>query len=283
MKKTKTNICAVVIFYNPVIETITNIRTYINQVDRLYLIDNSNTTSLSLLKDLDYEDKIVYLPNYDNLGMGKALNIGIQHAINDNYSFVLTMDQDTQLPFDYINRIFSAIDNFDGKGIVTGFHDTANKKRIENKKKNVLTTLMSGNVLNLNSYKALGGFEEKLFIDYVDNEFCLRLNSNKYKVIVIQNILISHNLGTIKEKKLFFKSIYTTNHSPLRLYYRTRNRIFCIKKYGYIFPGFVFVQLFSFIKEVLIIIIFEKEVLNKLSKMILGFFHSLQNKYGRYE
>ena len=47
----------------------------------------------------------------------------------------------------------------------------------------VLTPMTSGSLLDLSAYEAVGPFMDELFIDQVDNEFCLRLRAAGFSVL----------------------------------------------------------------------------------------------------
>jgi len=55
---------------------------------------------------------------------------------------------------------------------------------------------------------------------------------------------------------LFNRAYYTTNHSPDRRYYITRNTLYVIKKYGEIFPEYVKWEKDIFLSDLKNIILF---------------------------
>ena len=85
---------ATVIWYNPDDENIKNIRTYIDYVEKLYIIDNSKENNKKLADSLN-NLKTEYIYNDKNLGIAKALNLACEKAANDNFEWILTMDQDS--------------------------------------------------------------------------------------------------------------------------------------------------------------------------------------------
>jgi len=52
--------------------------------------------------------------------------------------------------------------------------------------------MTSGNLLNLHAVKQIGGFSEDLFIDRVDQEYCLRLRMNNFRVIQVNFVVFDH-------------------------------------------------------------------------------------------
>lgn len=55
----------------------------------------------------------------------------------------------------------------------------------------------------MEAYKKIKGFNNELFIDTVDTDFCYRLLLNGYRIIQLKNIYLDHQLGNITERKLF--------------------------------------------------------------------------------
>ena len=57
-----------------------------------------------------------------------------------------------------------------------------------------MTVMTSGNLLNIAAHKKVGGFDEKYFIDCVDWEYCLKLNTMNYQVLTLNDIELNHSL-----------------------------------------------------------------------------------------
>ena len=91
--------------------------------------------------------------------------------------------------------------------------------------------MTSGSLTNITAWKNVGKFDEWMFIDYVDNDFCMRLNLGGYKVVRVNHAFLNHELGKVQFKKFFKKKIYYYNHSATRNYYYVRNNIYFLKCY----------------------------------------------------
>ena len=83
---------------------------------------------------------------------------------------------------------------------------------------------------NLNIWKQLNGFDELLFIDGVDRDYCIRANKSGYRVLLVKDVQLEHQLGDMRCKNIFGKTIHVTYHTPMRKYYMTRNVIYLDKK-----------------------------------------------------
>ena len=249
-----------VVLYNSDDSVISNINSYLDYVDRLYVFDNSGNSNF---KDkIDCIDKCCYISFNNNFGIAYALNYCAKQSISDGYSWMLTMDQDSRFTGDlsvYFNMVDLANDNV---AIIAPSYDLGGFY-----KSDTFVVMTSGNLINLSIYQKLGGFRDDFFIDMVDYEYCLNLRKNHYDILVCDKVILKHNLGNIKSKKVFGKVIYYTNHNPLRRYYITRNRYILNKLYSDIFPDFCKKELCYNKREVLKILFFEDKKLEKF-KMI---------------
>jgi rhamnosyltransferase len=89
--------------------------------------------------------------------------------------------------------------------------------------------------LNIPIWNQLGGFDDLLFIDLVDYEYCYRARVNGFKLIQFSNVFITHNVG-IEVYRSSIKSLFLVRkkksiHSPLRCYYMYRNMLYLESKY----------------------------------------------------
>ena len=281
----KNSVCGAVVIYNPPDDFIENIYTYLHQVNQLIVIDNSDTIlDKVLLEQLKASNKIEYIFNNKNLGIATALNICARRAEQLNLQFLLTMDQDSKVSENFVTEMINVFSLDSRIAMLTPFivHNKNPHSPISIDPKDELIAITSGSMVRLSAFDFVGGFLEKLFIDYVDHEFSLRLKLAGYKIIRLNNIFLYHNLGEIEKRKLLFKDVFTTNHIPIRLYYRTRNRFYVYKKYSKSFPIYVKEDKVSFIKEIIKILLFEKQKFKKLQMIWYGYKDFQSHKYDQF-
>ncbi len=277
-------IAGVTVLYNPDEEIISNILSYLNQLERLYIVDNSEEKIKRVTDNLSSYSQVKFLNNKSNIGIAAALNKAAEQAINDGYDLLLTMDQDSRVSANYVYEMLKEFEKDERIGILTPFliHNE-NPKKPETTGIDTLTVAMtSGSIIKLSAYQKIGGYLEKLFIDYIDNEYCLRMNSSGYKVLRLNSVYVYHNLGAIKSRILFFREVFPTNHSPLRWYYRTRNRFYVYKTYNAQFPDYVRFDKILFFKELLKILLYESNKLIKFKMIFKGYIHYRKDKFGKF-
>lgn len=241
--QTKTGICGVITLYQPPENLLHNIQSYISHIDKLFIVDNSPVPDTALHRSIAHTiGKTEVLSRGTNHGIAKALNLAISKSMEENYSWLLTMDQDSYFTGNEAERYFTSLSSLDHKktAIISPKHKKTPPDRnpcIYRKKDEVMT---SGNLLNLPLTKTIGLFNEQLFIDSVDHEFCLRANMCGYDVLESENCHIAHTIGTPFTGS-FAGGIKTKSfniHPPKRMYFIVRNGLYIIKNYNERFPDF---------------------------------------------
>lgn len=284
------NIAAVIITYNTGNEFSKNVLSLKKHVGEVIVVDNgSNKETLTMLRGLKEEITLIELN--ENKGIAYALNRGIEYAVNNDFQWVLTLDHDSTVSDSMISNmlsVYNSIDESEKEKIVmlTPKHveekqmDVVSKSQ-ENKWEYVLTEITSGALTKADFYKN-ELYDEKLFIDLVDHDYCLRINSMGYKIIRVNSAILIHNLGESIQKKILGITITPTNHSALRRYYMSRNRKYIWNKYRGTFKEWVIKDKIRFLNEIVKIIAFEDEKLNKLKMIKLGLNDYKDKKWGCY-
>lgn len=261
-------IAGVVTLYYPIEKYLKNIDLYLDELDKLYIIDNTPNSSIN--QEILNNKKIEYL-SFDNIGVAKALNLGAKKAQDAHYKWLLTLDQDTKITGKIIKEMKKVIQNevSEDIGIVTPWHKT--KLRVEKPKVRIdypQDVMTSGNMLNLNIWKKIGKFNEDFFIDGIDIEYGLRLKKNGYKIMRLNYLEIEHDLGDI----FYVGNKLCTNHSGLRRYYMNRNYHYIYDLYHETDPEFC-KFLISNYKTMIKVLLFEKNKISKIYGFILGYIH----------
>ena len=97
---------AVVVWFNPDEKCIENLRTYHPYVERIYVIDNSESDNSDMLAGIS---NAVYIPNFENKGIAAALNQGCERALNDGFDWCMTIDQDSSWEKDMLERYLTLV------------------------------------------------------------------------------------------------------------------------------------------------------------------------------
>lgn len=263
-------IAGMVTLYNPTDDNINNINSYINDVDTLYIIDN--TEGKDNKDRLPKNKKIKYFFRNENRGVAYALNEAASHALDDGYKWLLTMDQDTYVRKGVLKKLVEVIEteNMKNIGIVLPWQETKMKlKPVTDGFDYPETVMTSANIINLSIWKKVGGFKEWMFIDGIDIEYSFNIRMHSYKILRVNSVSVDHNLGDIKYKKLFGKEYLVSNHNYLRRYYIMRNNHYIYDMYA----DFSFYLCRDLITSRYIyrnILLFEKDKIRKIVAMRRG-------------
>lgn len=268
------DIAAVVVLYRPVAETVFNVASYAKDVGRIYAVDNTEAPDRTIVSAIAAIPGLQYLPLEGNRGIGVALNAGIAAARSAGYTWVLTMDQDsTPHPRMVFELSRCASECCDGPiGLVSPVLDLENgpAEEADGGCREALTTITSGSLVSTTAWERVGGFDESLFIDQVDHEFCLKLHLSGLSVVECGSARLSHRMGEMRRRRLI-GPVYVSNHSALRRYYITRNRFAVGARYRADFPEFRAREMSAMRHEMLKVLLLEDHKIAKFRMAWRGY------------
>lgn len=273
----------VILYYPNKEEVIRNMMSYINYVNTLIVFDNSGCDREFVERVKAVSTKITFVSNKENEGIAKPINRAL-HLVKDKW--LLTMDQDSYFEqeqafafFNFFGRLFSQMENI---AIVCPEHSSNFfSNTINEEYKEVRRAITSGSIINTKTCQQLNGFDEKLFIDDVDFEYCYRCVLAGYKIIQFNNIYLNHSIGTLKQAGYFsvIKKSNRSLHSPLRIYYMVRNFSYVSSKYKRFLPQ----EIKQRRKELLVMLknnlFFSGKFFKVLLSIVRGYLHFKLNKF----
>lgn len=274
------NICAGIVSFNPDIERLNeNIDAIKEQVSKIFLYDNNSDNVLEIERLVKRISNLVLIKGEKNKGIASALNRIIDIANKNQFSWCLTLDQDSICSPNLINS-FSKYINDDKIAIICPFILNNGKYTIESMKDldlpkcQIITDPMkcitSASLTNINIIRKIGGFNEKLFIDCVDTDINCRIMENGYKILQDNEVYLIQTMGKAKKIRVLnalysltnFDSLRKVMNVPvygnLRLYYMSRNSRYIRKIYhnpsrkisaAYMFAQFLYFTLFFPVKR----------------------------------
>jgi len=229
------NIAGVVILYHPDIQLLSeNIKTYVQGLKQLYVYDNSEKKLPGIEEALrKLHPSIQYHFFNANEGIAKRLNKAVEEAAENNFDYLLTMDQDSSFKEGDFEKYKLQIQTSSYSNVAQfGVNCQPNFTIAKDQPEEALTLISSGSVLNLSLIKNIGAFNEDLFIDFVDAEFSYRVIQKGYVNLMFSNIILNHALGKLIEGRSLanFKKSLRITHSPIRVYYIMRNSLYLLFK-----------------------------------------------------
>jgi len=220
-----------IVTYNPDIERLgENLSAASSQVDRVVIVDNGSKNYPAITGLCDkFPTEVIH--NEENRGIATALNQIASKATECGANWLLTLDQDSVCGEGLVAEYESHVGESDVASMTCRITDRSFAYK-EPDKKYVDSCITSGNYIDLAEWKRLGGFDERLFIDRVDTDYCYRLRLDGKKILSIASVGILHEVGTgTSEHSFLGKHFVVFNHSAFRVYYITRNQVYFARKH----------------------------------------------------
>jgi rhamnosyltransferase len=140
--------------------------------------------------------------------------------------------------------------------------------------------MTSGSLVKTSAFASVGMYDEGMFIDYVDFDFCLRLWQHGCKVIRSCHSCLLHHLGSLEAYSFLGFPITITSHNAVRRYYIMRNRVIMYKRYASAFPFWVIKDFAWLCLDITKIIVFEHDKRAKLGHAFKGLRHGMAGVTG---
>ncbi|WP_072314194.1 glycosyltransferase family 2 protein [Agrococcus sp. Marseille-P2731] len=222
------------------------------QVGTLVVLDNDTP-----LLDGEHWSERVALPagveverSATNVGLGAAYNRAAAIAAERGARSVLLLDQDSQLDEGCVDALLRHADARAARGplgaVGPTFVDARSGERAPfvrfgfplNRKLHAAPggdvdadfLISSGSLIPLTAIAAAGPFDEGLFIDSVDMEWCFRAKAAGLQLVGVADARMLHTIGDELVRLPGGGSMFV--HSPLRLYMMTRNRVALWRRHG---------------------------------------------------
>jgi rhamnosyltransferase len=289
-RPTAGNVVAVVVTLEPHVDVVSHVRSLVGRVARIVVVDNgSGPEAAPALDEIARQRSVQLVRNPDNEGIARALNQGALVAEQVGADWLLTLDQDAAPSPEIVGiagAIYDAYPRPELVAVIGSASDTdpAPKRgatSLDRPWAEAKVAITAGSFVSLAAYRALGGFRDELFVDYVDIEFCLRARARGYRVLKSLVPGMAHRIGQPTLRRIGLRAVTPTNHSVLRRYYISRNRFLVWRGYWRRDPGFVAGDVVASQKELVKLLLFEDDRRRKLRAMLLGFRDGLGGRTGR--
>lgn len=305
MAKTRTgqSICAVVVTYQPdLVKLRSLLDACLSQVACLVVVDNgSDSQFLSTVRIWCQDEGFVLIEAGDNLGVASAHNRGVVWARAARCSHVILFDQDSVPASDMVDVLSSVLHDLQAdcvpvaavgprlvdrrSGLSTPFVRIRpfGVTRIQcdgSEPSPILTDFIvsSGMLIPLEMIDRVGAFDESLFIDNVDLEWCFRARHLGLSLYGVGGASMDHSVG---DRVLQIRSRVVHLHSPIRQYYIMRNRIALYSR-DYIPWEWVIQDFLRLLVKFSLFSLLISPRRQNLRMMLLGVWHGVRGKSGKF-
>lgn len=276
------------------------------EIARVVVVDNGSPAEIvSELSRWAQSTEAVFCGNSENRGVAAALNQGFALASQSGAEWVLTLDQDSMIDVGAMTAFLATITRhpersrlgFVGANVVEkalgaratrwavrrswrdGWfaHIPCGSQDLED----VMVVITSGALTRVAMWRQIGGFDESLFIDYVDTDMCLRAHAAGWLVCVSAEARLFHSLGRRSVQRVAGMELRPMNHIALRRYYIGRNRIRVLKRHGFREFSWLVRETLVSAFSVIRIVMAEQGQWKKLRAEMLGCWHGILGKHGK--
>jgi rhamnosyltransferase len=295
------DVIAVVVTYNPCLKRLEEqYQALFLQVNHIVYVDNSlndvSFKSTEAFLNFQNNQKTTWIFLNKNFGVGKALNTGIQWALDHKAQFVILLDHDSVPACDMVGKLICAQSQLPPHSVVGPRYKDERQQnpppflKVKNfRQKRCLCLkpdevtevdclITSGTLMPISAFKIVGGMREELFVDYIDLEWGLRAQSKGVKCYGVCNALMEHSLG---DEPIVFLWKRLPLHSPLRHYYLIRNAILLYYDKN-ISLQWKWIDAQRLILKFVFYSLFSPSPYKHFKMMTKGFFHGLMKKSGEY-
>lgn len=279
-----------VVLYSPQEGDIQNLKKYDGLFEMVFIYDNTDGSHQNELLISTHFPGFTYLSPGKNAGLAKALNEVAQRSISEGLDRLITMDQDSEWDIaqlqNYIHciRLHSEDANTAMYGV--SFDEMAPVSEPLCSPVKSATLITSGSCINLHVYQKLPGFDENLFVDRVDTDFCLSATTLGYELKVFRNIYLKHRIGLVYEIKIWDKPRLRSIHAPYRLYYMVRNHLYIRRKYRAYkkeFSGILRLEDIDLLNRIKNNILYNTQRWSAVKYLLLGLFDYTRGKMGNLD
>jgi rhamnosyltransferase len=250
-------VTAVIVTFHTGPEIIDNLATIEREADSVVVVDNgSDERTLTLLRRWATTRPEIrrLIENGANIGLAAAQNHGMDAASADGANWIWLFDDDSQ-PQVGMLAAFARVEEEN-----SGRYDLLGPRILHAELDRVASIVLRSGRFGFTMHvpDATGIVEDPLFIIASG---CLAL--------------LSHHLGHPSEHRLGPVRMVATNHSAVRHFFITRNRIRLWREYATREPGWLLFDGLAFIYRLLSVILFEQDRLAKLSATWRGALQAL--------
>ncbi|MDE3066957.1 MAG: glycosyltransferase family 2 protein [Verrucomicrobiota bacterium] len=285
-------ISAVVVTYQPDAKLLDHLHRLSSRVAEIILVDNgSGGSSLQFVESAARLPGVELRRNGSNLGIATALNMGIRRALSFGRPWIATFDQDSAISENYFEGLFQAYETCPasrnvGMIVPGGWGEPRARAGKPQPARGawsfVRGAVNSGSLIKAEVFSTAGSFDDALFIDYVDTDFCLRLQKCGFKILSAAGVFLEHELGEKQTCRGPGFQISFRVHTAWRYYYIVRNRLVLYRRHLAVSPLWVLRDAAWLVLELGRILCLEKGRKSKLPAAFRGLCDGLRGRTGRH-
>jgi len=295
------SVCGVVVIYHPEPAIVQTLQVLVEECGRVVVVNNGSDAGLCA--------RITEVPGVEvitlssNLGVAAALNRGAAWARELGFARMVAFDQDSRPRAGMVRSLLATQRRFPQAAVVgpriedavpgaqpyrwvrrhprwPGLFERVDSTRGDLAEVTMMVT--SGSMVDLTVWASIDGFDESLFIDYVDTEYCLRVIRSGRTVAVSAEAVLEHRLGDRQSQQVLGHDFRPTHHAAFRHYFMARNRIVVWKRHACAQPHWALFDAGFAAYNGFRVLAFEPDRWRKFKAMMLGSWDGLRGRRGPF-
>lgn len=230
------NITCIIVSYRPDVARLGRLcADILSDGAKAVVVDNTEAPGLTS-DELPTACELIALGN--NSGIAHAQNVGVAHALAAGAGALVFFDQDSKIGPGFLPTLVAPLKpgtpeitsplyvdddsnvplpslRLGRFGLPIAVYSTGTMDPYL-----VDIVISSGTAATGEVFAVAGVFDEALFIDSVDSEWCLRCRSKQIPIRVVPAAMMRHRIGS---RAIRFGPFTVLQHSPVRCYYQVRN------------------------------------------------------------
>lgn len=243
-------VCAVVVTYHPDLAVTLDLLRQLDDSDCDFIVIDNHSSNIAELKAcVDPMTRCQgLLALGENIGQAAALNRALDEVARRGYELALLFDQDSSIGAHFVGNLLTAWD--EAQALTPGRVAAVGPRLVEphsgrrmpfrsfqrllERRESQATAdgklihtaflITSGSLVSTQALAHIGPMRSDYFIDNVDLEWCFRAVSKGYALYGSEHASLLHRIGEDSDNPLVKRGLIV-QHSALRYYYSTRNRL----------------------------------------------------------
>ena len=220
-------IVAIVVTYYPEKSLLLpNVNAFIDYVDKVLIWENTpnNLTDYRYFKE---NDKIEYCGGGIN-SISKALNYAWKYAVQNEYDYLLTMDQDSQ----WVNFAYYLSRTINNPDAPYGIYGPCVNDKIYEEEFYNHDLITSGMLVPVKILNEVNGYNESFRVDGIDTFLCYSVQEKGYGTYSVANCVLKQRFGNFGGTSFARYRFSTYNYPAIRLYEIFKSQIIIMRRFN---------------------------------------------------
>lgn len=214
-------VVAGIVAYNPDAARLReNVEVIGGQVDAVLVVDNNSLTPVDLAG-------VTLIRNPENRGMSGALNQVMVWARDVGATCAVLLDQDSVADPGMVAALLGQLEPSVGMVAPRYVDRNLGGSDRHDEARDVDHCITSGSLCRISAWESIGGYDEQLFVDFVDFDLCLRLRTAGWRIRLTPDATLLHEIG---EAQRHGRAI-AYGHSASRSYHLARDMLVYARKH----------------------------------------------------